>query len=118
MAEIVCFKCNRKGHLARACTEKSLHVQEECEKIRFFGGEVNGQPVKRMQIDSGASRTIIDRSLLSQKDIGQESIRVTFGNGTGGEYPLATVKVKFYGEEYDVKAAVVQDLAEEVLLGN
>ena len=26
LAEIVCFKCNRKGHLARACTEKSLHV--------------------------------------------------------------------------------------------
>ena len=37
LAEIVCFKCNRKGHLARACTKKSLHVQEECDKILFFG---------------------------------------------------------------------------------
>ena len=55
--------------------------------------------------------------MLSQKDIGEESIRVTFGNGTTGEYFLATVKVKFDGEEYDVKAAVVKDLAEEVLLG-
>ena len=58
-----------------------MYTQEECEKIRFFGeGEVNRQPVKRIQIDSGASRTIINRSLLSQKDNGEESIRVTFGN--------------------------------------
>ena len=118
LSEMVCFKCNKKGHLARNCTEKTLHVQEECEKIRFFGeGEVNGRPVQKIQIDSGASRTVIDRSLVSQKDIGEESIKVTFGNGASGEYPLATVKVKFDGEEYDVKAAVVQDLAEEVLLG-
>ena len=53
--------------------EKSLHVQEECEKIRFFGeGEVNGQPVKRMQIDSGASRTIIN--VCSRKRILEKSL--------------------------------------------
>ena len=50
-------------------------------------------------------------------DIGEESIVVTFGNRTSGEYPLAPVRVKIDDEEYCVKAAIVQNLAEEVLLG-
>ena len=40
-----------------------------------------------------------------------------FGNGTSGEYPLAIVRVKIDGKECYVKAAVVQNLPEEVLLG-
>ena len=54
---------------------------------------------------------------MSEEDIGEESITVTFGNGGSGEYLLATVRMRFDGEEYDVKAAVVRDLAEDVLLG-
>ena len=52
---------------------------------------------------------------MSEEDIGEESITVTFGNKAFGEYPLATIRARFDGEEYDVKAAVVQDLAEDVL---
>ena len=85
--------------------------------ITMFGeGEVNGQPVRRIQIDIGASKTVVNWSLISPADIGKESIVVTFGNGTSGEYPLAPIRVKI-DEEYCVKVAVVQDLAEEVLLG-
>ncbi len=47
----------------------------------------------------------------------KDSIFLTFRNGTAGEYPLAEVNVKFDGEEYQVIAALVQDLAEVVLLG-
>ena len=50
-------------------------------------------------------------------DIGEESITVTFGIGFSSEYLLATVRVRFDGEEYDVKAALVQKLAEDILLG-
>ena len=113
-----CFKCNRKGHIARDCTEKNLQVQERTKEVIWHGeGRVNGRFVRRIQIDSGASRTVVDRRLVSSKDIGEESISVTFGNGTSGEYPLATVKIAFDGEEYQVRAAVVQGLAEDVLLG-
>ena len=113
-----CFKCNRKGHIARDCTEKNLQVQERTKEVIWYGeGRVNGRFVRRIQIDSGASRTVVDRRLVSSKDIGEESISVTFGNGTSGEYPLATVKIAFDGEEYQVRAAVVQGLAEDVLLG-
>ena len=112
---MVCFKCHKTGHFQRSCTEKNLRVQEE---VKFFGdGEINGRPVKRIQIDSGASCTIVNRRLVSEEDIGRETIRVTFGNGATGEYPLADIRVQFDEDEYYIRAAVVQDLAEEVLLG-
>ena len=38
LAEIICHKCEKKGHIARNCPAKSLHVKEG-------EGEVNGQPV-------------------------------------------------------------------------
>ena len=61
------------------------------EKVGLFVGEVNGQHVRRIQIDSGASRSVVKKSLTSPSDIREESIVVTFGNGTSGEYPLAPV---------------------------
>ena len=118
LSKVVCYKCDKKGHYAQNCTEKTFHVREDTGKTSLFGeGEVNGQLIKRIQIDSGASRTVVRRSLISPSDIGEETIVVTFGNGTSGEYPLAPVRVKIDNKEYCVKAAIVQDLAEEVLLG-
>ena len=61
---------------------------------------MNGQPVTRIQFDSGASRTVVNRSLFSLTDIMEKCIVVTFGNGTFGEYPLATIKVKVDDKEY------------------
>ena len=88
-----CDKCNKKKHIARNCTEKIDGVQEETEVTNSFRvqegtesiklseeAKVNGQPVKRIQLDSGAYRTMVDRSLISPADIGEKSIVVTFGN--------------------------------------
>ena len=120
LSEVVCYRCNKKGHLARNCTTTTFHAQEKADEENqclFAEGEVNGQPVGRIRLDSGASRTIVNRRLISPTDIGEKSIVVTFGNGTFSEYPLATITVKIDGEEYYLEAAVVQDLVEEALLG-
>ena len=84
VSEIVCCKCDKEGHFPRSCTAKTLHVQKRTEKTSIWcmlgEREVNGQPVRRIQINSGASRTVVYRSLISPAD------NVTFGNGTFGEY--------------------------------
>ena len=33
LSNIVCDKCNKKGHVARNCTAKTLHVEEGIEKM-------------------------------------------------------------------------------------
>ena len=78
LAEVVCFKCGKKGHFARNCTEKTFHAQGVTEKVGLFGEEVNGRHAGRIQIDSGTSRTVVKRSLISPSDIGEDSIVVTF----------------------------------------
>ena len=57
---------------------------------------------------------MVNRSLISPTDIGEETIVVTFGNGASSKYPLAYVRVKIDEEEYCMKAAIVQELAGEV----
>ena len=68
MAEITCYKCHKKGHFARSCTETTYRVREEAETANFIG-EVNGRAVKRILIDSGASRTIVNKELVAPADI-------------------------------------------------
>ena len=68
LSKIVCYKYNKKGHVVRNCTAKTLHLQKGTERINLFqDGEVNGQPVKRIQLDSGTSRTVVNRSLVSHR---------------------------------------------------
>ena len=112
MSEIQCYKCQKKGHISKNCMDKTYQIQEGKKDSTFVGeGQVNGKPM-RMHIDSGASRTVVNRDLISPADIEEETIVVNFGNGATGEYLLASIKVKMDGEEYQVKAAVVRDLAE------
>ena len=53
---------------------------------------------------------IVNRSLLLPTDIEKKCIVVTFGNGTSGEYLLATINVKIDDEEYRLEAVVVPNL--------
>ena len=112
MSEIQCYKCQNKGHFAKNCMDKTYRIQEGRKDSTLMGeGQVTGKPT-RMQIDNGASRTVVNRDLISPADIEEETIVITFGNRATGEYPLASIKVKMDVEEYQVKAAVVRDLAE------
>ena len=60
---------------------------------------------------------MVNRSLISPTDYGEETVVVTFGNVASDKYPLPLIRVKNDDEEYCVEAAILQDLADEVLLG-
>lgn len=50
LSEVVCYKCGKKGHFARNCTEKTFHAQERTDKINLFGkGEVMGNQYRRFR---------------------------------------------------------------------
>jgi hypothetical protein len=69
IAEIRCYRCQNKGHLAKDCMEKTYRIQEKKMDSTFTGqGEVNGKPVGRIQI---ASRTVEKRDLISPADRGK-----------------------------------------------
>ena len=59
----------------------------------------------------------MSRSLISPTDIREKSIVVIFGNGTSGQYLVATINVKIDEEEYCLRVVVVPNLVKEVLLG-
>ena len=59
---------------------------------------------------------MVNRRLISPADIAEETIVVTFGIGASSEYPLAPGRVKIDEKEYCVKAAILQDFSEEILL--
>ena len=103
------YKSNKKGHVAQNCTAKIYRVGEETdlaltnlfrvlegtERIKLSEkGKVNWQPVKRIHLDNGASRTTVDRNLISPADIGKKIHCHHVGNGPSGEYPLAPARVK------------------------
>lgn len=116
LSEIICCRCDNKGHFTWSCTAKTLHVQVGTEKISLLGEEVNGQPIRRIKINSGASRTVVNRSYISPTNITEESIVVTFDKRASGKYSLTLVRGKIVDKECCMKPTIVQDLAEEVLL--
>lgn len=117
--DVRCYRCQQRGHCKWECPnpEKTLRISEERHQDLLDKGEVNGRPVERIQIDTGASRTVVNSDVVPEVEMTGEKVSVTLADGAKRCYPTADVEIKFDGEIYRVRAAIVKGLVEDVLLG-
>ena len=114
---IHCFTCGKKGHIARHCRTNALVCIGLPGDMRHEG-TVNGQSAKNIMLDTGCSRTMVHRNLVSEAQIlDGESAVVRCAHGDSVLYPMAEVNIEVDGCTISAVAAVSDTLPMDVLLG-
>ena len=83
----------------------------------LVSGRVNGKSVKRVLLDTGAERTLVDSSLIQEKDKTGEIIWVRTFNGIISALSLAKVRIQIGENGDDLTVAVQEILRYDALLG-
>ena len=126
--EVECYNCHQKGHIATRCpaavlycgVEKGTHHQQGLgarpKSEVYRSGWVEGQPVEKVLLDTGCSRTMVRQDLVPQHKILEgDSMTVRCAHGDTVLYPLVELEVD--GRSIRVEAAVSESLPVAVLLG-
>ena len=111
---IVCFKCNKPGHYARDCPDKTTYGNREdtgghtSKLVRQ--GQINGYPANRIHLDTESSMTLAhSRFVRTAAHLRSVEMRNTTGTQT---YPT----IELDGLNH-IKEVAVSDLLEDALLG-
>ena len=124
-SEIQCFNCQKMGHIASKCPGKTnlfCGEQKSAQETNTLGiyreGLVEGHKVEKILLDTGCSRTMIQRSLVPQnKFLEGQAVTIRCAHGDTVLYPLAEVDLEIDGLPIRVEAAVSDSLPVAVLLG-
>ena len=113
---IICFN---RGHISRNCPNALFcGVKERRIQDLLCMGEVEGQQVNDIQLDTGCSRTLVRKDLVDkQRMLGGETVTIQCAHGDIASYPLAKVEMMVLGKHIVVEAAVSETLPRSVLLG-
>ena len=108
LENITCFKCNEKGHLAANCQKKSFYcdVGNTDDAEHKQSGCVYDRYCTDILLDTGATKTLVRRELVSEEDLLGGEITIRCARGGVVCYPLAAVKICIGGEDIVVKAGV------------
>ena len=132
--EVECFNCHKKGHYSSQCPYNALHCTERRVDHRgssaavrwqstsqpgiIKSGVVEGKKVKDILLDTGCSRTLIHKDLVSASKIQEdEAVAIRCAHGDTVLYPLALISLEVGGHLIEVEAAVSDSLPMSVLLG-
>ena len=122
---LTCYHCHKKGHIAMECPDKVLLCQQtaKLQKVALTkqlerAGKVGEHDVTKIVLDTGCSRTLVRRDLVSQeKFIEGAVVPIRCAHGDTVVYPLALVDITLGGCSLQVEAAVSETLPLDALLG-
>ena len=114
-----CFQCNGYGHIASACPQKPEPVGLVLEHPRAaaYGGKIAGNPVKKMLVDTGASRTIVNSQWVLPAARTGVTLPFSLFSSEPCDLHLARVPIAVTDKEVDLEVAVQDDLKYDALLG-
>ena len=124
-SEIQCSNCQKMRHIASKCPGKTnlfCGEQKSAQETKTLGiyreGLIEGQKVEKILLDTGCSRTMIQRSLVPQnKFLEGQAVTIQCAHGDTVLYPLTEVDLEIDGLPIRVEAAVSDSLPVAVLLG-
>ena len=115
-----CYSCGQRGHLANKCPSKPAMFCGQGTDPRpelVCCGTVEGKPIDRILLDTGAATTLVHRDLVPANKILPRTIDIRCAHGDVTCYPMAEVSMRVGGFAFSVQAAVSQNLPVPVLLG-
>ncbi|KAK3091449.1 hypothetical protein FSP39_019925 [Pinctada imbricata] len=120
--DIICFKCNGKGHFANKCPKtyfvSRILSNTDDDGLLYMPGYVNGREVSFVK-DTGASMTILREDLMDQSCIleGQHTTLYT-AIGQPFDAKLAIVELDTPYFKGHAQVGIVPSLVADALLGN
>ncbi|KAK3089699.1 hypothetical protein FSP39_005726 [Pinctada imbricata] len=120
--DIICFKCNGKGHFANKCPKtyfvSRILSNTDDDGLLYMPGYVNGREVSFVK-DTGASMTILREDLVDQSCIleGQHTTLYT-AIGQPFDAKLAIVELDTPYFKGHAQVGIVPSLVADALLGN
>ena len=115
-----CYSCGQRGHLANKCPSKpAMFCGQGTDPMPELvcSGTVEGKPIDRILLDTGAATTLVHRSLVPEDKMLPHNIDIRCAHGDVTCYPMAEVSMRVGGFAFSVQAAVSQHLPVPVLLG-
>ena len=128
---VECCNCHNKGHYSAKYPHNALLV--ECQEVItviaigqsvvqgpeiFWPGKLEGIQVRDILLDTGCSRTLVHKDLLSKDSLlAGKAVAIRYTHGDTVLCPLAQVQLEVEGQAMEVTVAVADKLPMSVLLG-
>ena len=117
--QVICHNCGEPGHIRPNCPNRVRSVRSpEGDSVIEVTGLVAGVPVKGLQIDTGAGRTVIDAKHIPRSAyLGRTITLDTWKGRQCSEHPLAKLSIKIGGVSTVAVVAVGENFGSPALLG-